>query len=1356
MRIYLNPKLYLLEKKHIPSFFVKFDTMRFGLFLWLFFFSAVVVGQSAFDAPDKNDLRFIPNHGQFHPNVLYRAEIENGHLFVEKDRLTFHLKNPEDFHDLVENWHHRSQETVVLNLHTFGLIFSQNPKAVLHRGEGICEEYYNFFLGNNPDKWASKVPAYRSVLLENIFAGTNLLLYSENGQLKYDIQLEDPSLVSSLFFEVVGLEKINLHPTGDLIFHTKAGTLTDSRPISFQQSNQNTRLVPTKFVLDGQRLSFQFLDNYLQHLPIVIDPTLIFSTYSGSKADNFGFTATYNSQGNLYAGGITDASTSGYPTTLGAYQRAAVGGSTRSPANLPCDITISKYQPNGSSLVYATYLGGADSEFPHSLVANNKDELYIFGTCYSNDYPITSKAFQKAKGQGTDIVLSKLNGAGSALLASTFVGGNDDDGLNSTADLRYNYADDFRGEITLDKNENPWVASSTSSTNFPTKNPTQKDLGGFLDGCIFQLDTNLSQMKWGTYFGGKFNDALYSIELDKNQNVFVSGGTKSDSLNTDTTYQKKRGGGIDGILVKFDKNHKLIASTYWGGNDYDQLYFISIDSRNRIYFAGQTESAHQPTFGAYGNKNKGQIIGRMSNDLRTQQFLSVFGYRDRKPDISPSAFLVDRCFNIYLSGWGSNTDPRSNPGSTYGLPTTQDAIQKTTDSNDFYLIALEPNASNIGFASFFGGDSTEDHVDGGTSRFDPQGVIYQSVCASCPNPPKSGKSQVSDFPTSNGAVYQKNPSPRCSNASFKIDFKLSKSVVADFKASPLEGCAPLEVAFTNYSENAFSYKWLFSLQDSSQEKNPKFTFQKPGKYKVILVAKNPIACNKTDTFIREITLFDYAKAKFVAQPKRCELVVEFFDSSENAVSYLWDFGDGKSSTLPNPRHRYQYSGKYPVRLIVGSQTNCVDTFESSVRVLFKDTLDADFNVEPPVSCLPVNYTLTDNSNGGMNFVWWVDNQVISDSTKAFLRVIDTLPKRVVLIVSDTNRCNEVDTAIQFLNAFDEAIANFDLIPVPCTRMVQVIDQSKNANTFSYALSDGSKKDSANFTHLFSQDGTKSIELIINQGTTCSDTIVKTVQVLYKDSLKANFDVNPKRDCQPVAVQIDNKSLNASSQYWDLGNGQTSSSFQPSFLYNQVGKYTIVLIVSNPNTCTTRDTARAQIEVVQKPKAEFTYEAKNCSFNISLSNYSQNASHYLWLLPEDSTRSETEFNFTLKDTQKYWIKLIANPDSLCSDTMALLVNLQPLYSSEIDLYNVFTPNEDGTNDCFGLGGKLGGCKNIEWSIYNRWGEKVFESTSIDACWDGYDKRRKKRYPEGVYFGIVKLFDDSLSLQKTISISVTLLN
>ena len=169
------------------------------------------------------------------------------------------------------------------------------------------------------------------------------------------------------------------------------------------------------------------------------------------------------------------------------------------------------------------------------------------------------------------------------------------------------------------------------------------------------------------------------------------------------------------------------------------------------------------------------------------------------------------CNHIYFSGWGSSVDPDNHPGSTENLPVSNDAYQKNTDNNDFYVIVLGEDAKNLLYATYFGGDVTDDHVDGGTSRFDKKGVIYQSVCSSCPPSTDGQTSQVSDFPTTPGSAFETNPSIRCSNASFKIDLQIKTAVIADFIADPIIGCVPLNVSFTKIDYDYFGITASFNI-----------------------------------------------------------------------------------------------------------------------------------------------------------------------------------------------------------------------------------------------------------------------------------------------------------------------------------------------------------------------------------------------------------------------------------------------------------------------------------------------------------------------------------------------------------------
>src|SRR5262249_51643123 len=139
------------------------------------------------------------------------------------------------------------------------------------------------------------------------------------------------------------------------------------------------------------------------------------------------------------------------------------------------------------------------------------------------------------------------------------------------------------------------------------------------------------------------------------------------------------------------------------------------------------------------------------------------------PQLSPSAFMIDICNNIYFSGWGGEVNQRFNPnvGTTDGLYKSADAFQQKTDGSDFYLIVFSPFLKSISYATFIGGSTSAEHVDGGTSRFDRHAIVYQSVCAGC--------GRHSDFPTTAGAWSRINKSDNCNNALFKMDLREGSS-----------------------------------------------------------------------------------------------------------------------------------------------------------------------------------------------------------------------------------------------------------------------------------------------------------------------------------------------------------------------------------------------------------------------------------------------------------------------------------------------------------------------------------------------------------------------------------------------------
>lgn len=892
---------------------------------------------------------FIENKGQWDSRIQYRAKVPAGYLHLEQKGFNWFFYDDEAFGKIV---HHHSDEEVPdhYNYHVLKVDFlNANPISTV-AASSPSSPYYNYYLGNNPEHWATRVKGYYQLEKQDVWNGIDLKLYNSPGGLKYDFIVAPNTSISTIQLKYTGYEAMVLEE-GLLKIKTSVNTLIENIPEAYQYIDDKKVKVNCRYTLNNSVLGFE-ADDYNKSFPLIIDPVLVFVTYSGSTADNFGFTATYDSRGRLYAGGnVTEPypvlPNGKYPTTAGAFQQNFSGNVTSNGPydHFPCDIAISKYDSSGKTLLYATYLGGGDNEYPHSLVVDEQDRLVMLGSTFSTDFPILKNCYDTSKANGNgnaDIVLVKFNNDGTALLGSTFIGGNGDDGINAGT-LVYNFADDFRGDVVVDIKGNIMVATCSNSGNFPKVKPSQTTKGAGYDGVAFALDSTLENLIWSTYLGGKGNDALYSIKLDDNDNVIVGGGTTSDDLkvSANALHPNYLGGRSDGFVAVFDStdDKKLKHLTYYGSAGYDQVYFVDIDKENHIYVAGQTEGSIPIKNAAYGQPNRGQFIAKLHKNLDSLYFNTTIGNRINNPDISPTAFLVDNCDNIYISGWGSDIAPGLHAGSTNGLPVSPSAIQSTTDGQDFWIAVLTPGAQNLLYATYFGGTQTADHVDGGTSRFDKRGVIYQSICGSCPS--SSSQSFVSDIPTTTGAAYETNLSPRCSNTSLKLDFQITYSVDAKFDVTPILGCIPLNITITDKSFNALKYQWDFGDGTTDTVPNPTHTYTQPGKYTIGLFISNPNSCNFADSFYRTVEVLQNTPPQFELSQEECETEkVTFTNTSGNSLGVLWRFSDGTTSTEENPKHTFPSAGTYQVTLITNPGTLCEDSLTKSITL--KDYSNSDW------------------------------------------------------------------------------------------------------------------------------------------------------------------------------------------------------------------------------------------------------------------------------------------------------------------------------------------------------------------------------------------------------------------------------
>ena len=982
---------------------------------------------------------FIENKGQFPSQVNAKVNLPSGTLFVEHGALVYAFYSASQLASV----HDLTTQNRQIDAHSYKIEFVNSNTNI---STNFFEEsiyYENYYLGEK-STWTNNVKSYKQLFQEDVYDNIDIKYYIDDDRLKYDIIVAPEGLVDQVQIKYIGLDKIRLNK-GELFLTTSVNTVKELKPYAYQIINGNEVEVSCEYRLKNNILSFVFPQGYNQNYTLVVDPVLEFSTYSGSTTDNFGYTATFDNFGFLYSGSTSFGT--GYPTTVGAYQinYANSSGGT--------DVAITKYDTTGAFPIYSTYLGGSLDELPHSMIVNSSNELFIFGTTASEDYPTTTSAFQQffnggpgfspsgigvSFPNGSDIFVSRLSANGGNLLASTFIGGTGNDGLNIAQELRYNYADEVRGEIDIDKQNNIYIATCTESIDFPTANGFQNTSNGGQEGCVIKMDNQLTSIIWSSYLGGSKDDAIYSLAIDDNNDIYVTGGTNStDFITTLGAYQPSYQDSVkaDAFVAKLLSNGlNVLSSSYFGTSEYDQSYFVEIGSDNSVYLFGQTKIAGTQLVNnaAYSVAGGGQFIAVFTGDLTSLQRSTVLGSGKGTPDISPTAFLVDVCDKIYIAGWGSNL---GGPLSTLNLPVDPNAFQQTTDGNDVYLMVLDDELSSIIYATYFGGSLSNEHVDGGTSRFDKKGIVYHSVCAGC-----GGNS---DFPIepNPGAVSETNNSLNCNNGVFKFNFDFPM-VVADFSA-PWISCDTV-VSFQNLTASSpgTSYTWHFGDGNTSNDIDPTHNYSFPGLYNVTLIAVDNSACNVTDTVVKQVYILSNSldTLENVVKCPEQQVQIGLLPFSSSNITYFWNPSFGlSSSNVSNPFCDISSNQEY--QLLV-SNGNCTDTLLQSVLV---NDLELEAGADTSYCNTPIKLSATFSPN--ITYIYWSSNDNFTDTLSNTGDLITASIDVYYVKASDAN-CIQIDSVEVLAQSINIDIFGNDLC-IGDSALVGVINLTPSVSIASY-------------------------------------------------------------------------------------------------------------------------------------------------------------------------------------------------------------------------------------------------------------------------------------------------------------------
>lgn len=1124
-----------------------------------------------------SSIEFIQNKGQWDKSIAFKGELSNGSFFLQKDGVSVLIHNGDDMRRLTES--HHGQRPVedsagvqsaasILHSHFYKISFLGSSDQVKISADKPLPSYNNYFIGNDSTKWASHCNIYQAVTYQNIYPNIDIRYYTGNDQLKYDIIVHPGGDPEQIALKYEGVDRMNISKR-NLQIKTSVGVVQELAPYAYQLSGTGKTDVDCKYVLSRDNTLKFKISNFTPGQTLVIDPTLVFCSFTGSKSSNWGFTATPGPDGSFYAGGIVFGE--GFQTNKpGAYQTDFIGGEI--------DVGIMKFSSNGAKRVYATYLGGTANETPHSLICDPQGDLIVLGRTYSPDFPVTKKI---GPGGNADIFILKLDPSGGKLIGSIVIGGQQADAVNiqdqftcggscETANsLIRNYGDDSRSEVILDPAGDIYVAASTQSPQFPvTPGVFQPNYGGGLqDGVILKIDPTCNNLLFASFLGGAKEDAAFVLSQDPiTSDIYIAGATASTDFPGDKSgvIQGTYAGGICDAFVTIISSDgtKQKGTTYLGTPQNDAIYGIQFDKKGFPYIMGSTTGNWPVVNAPYVVPGTKQFIGKLMPDLSQFIYSTTFGSRggSKTPNISPVAFLVDRCENVYVSGWGgylfARTDPYNLSG-TIGMPVTPNAIKSNTDNRDFYFIVIQKNASALLYGTFFGQVdgpmSISEHVDGGTSRYDQNGIIYEAICANC------GGNSIKPFPTTPGVAYASNGTINaegqvtgCNLAAVKIAFNFA-GVAAGIRSTingipDSSGCISLDVLLSDTVRNAKSYIWSFgdgSPPLATTNFQVAHTYPNVGTYLVMLVAIDSNSCNGTDTaYIHIRARSDRALLALDAmkQPPCESLTFQFTNLSTSPptkpftiTSFLWDFGDGSPQvpagvSPPSIEHAYASSGTYIVKLFMVDTSYCnyPDELDDTLRVA--PLVKAQF-LTPATGCAPYLAYFNNTSLAGQQFFWNFGDGSTSTSSSPSHLYPNTGVYTISLVAVDSGTCNIIDSTTTTITINPLPTAAFTYSPQPPEPNVRTIfnNNSTGATHYEWLFGDGDSAVSLTIDtvmHQYEQTGTFNACLIAFNQFECPDTACAPVQAIVNPILAIPNAFTPGRFGQNSVFKVQGYGISA--------------------------------------------------------------------------------------------------------------------------------------------------------------------------------------------------------------------------------------
>ena len=599
----------------------------------------------------------------------------------------------------------------------------------------------NHYAGPDPSGWRLNVPQYAKVRYQQVYPGVDLVFYGRSQRLEYDFIVAPGANPGEIRLEFDGSEGIRVDDRGDLVVRTAAGEVRQHRPTVYQEVNGRRQTVQGGYALVGRRAAGFRIGSYDSSRPLVIDPVLSYATFLGGGSMDLATDAAVDASGNIYVvGGTTSRD---FPVASGALQPAYAGGIDVMPEEGVAlgDGFVAKISPDGSSILYSTFLGGGDGDLAAAIAVDSSGNAYVTGFTRSGNFPITEGALQTSYAGGKnwsaefplhfgDAFVTKLDSNG-ALVYSTYLGGGGSDvGIG----------------IAVDAAGNAYVAGTTTSTDFPvTEGAIQRTYAGgtpvasdmpmdFGDGFVTKLNDKGTAILYSTYLGGSKSEILSGIVVDNSGALYVAGTTFSKDFPVTPGAYRAAGGDSDVFIAKLNESGTaLLYASSFGGPGADECFGVAVDAGGNAYVAGRTRGMGFPvTPNAYQTKHAGSddaFLAKLNAAGTELAYATYLGGKGAENCFRPA---VDAAGNAYLAGDSRSPD----------FPTTPDAVQRRlSGQHNAFVAKFDPSGSALTYSTLLAGKD-----DGKAMRvtLDPAGNVYLV-----------GFTSSMDFPVTAGAPQTK-------------------------------------------------------------------------------------------------------------------------------------------------------------------------------------------------------------------------------------------------------------------------------------------------------------------------------------------------------------------------------------------------------------------------------------------------------------------------------------------------------------------------------------------------------------------------------------------------------------------------